>query len=452
MMPKETQSTIQETINVIGVNLACKAMLFKIGKIGKTMDVSHLLQVLAQSTCIGFETAMTQLTTDPTKLKSMPKAMSPLQILHDETQQAIQKDDNFFVATFKKAFEEQITKIKNIDKNAKSILDGSDFIYAVTENKATFARRTRALTTPPTIYDATYAAFSAACSTIFVVTDSVGRFTGEQLAKLTMKILGLMPESFNKPEHVVYFEQSILAMLYVYHELALIEKELGLANIKEMIYDSIYYPIFSGIMTGVYEEVAKNYPDDFPKFKDEINRSETNNGPINLTDYWNQAKSILEKVIEQARNDHEKYDKSYSESNEEEKRMQKALIKNVASNKKFLEGRRAILSLFDDFNSNDLKSKLLTVRATPLTAQSLASYSLFTASKYATKNIVSSIPYIIKTLEKQFKNLFSVDPTPVTPPKPPVTNETELPPLRQKSIPPTKTNTSELRQRKGFRF
>ncbi len=371
-------------------------------------------------------------------IQHAPEASKTRTGLIERAQQLYQEE----VQCFKDAYNGIIGRSGMIPKHAEAVLRGDDFVYSPTENRVAVGKKLRELYSQDEIggkkrfaemghggrifflADCIPAAFSAGCSLFFINIDWAGRYLGEKAGDL---FLNKFASSLELAEKTIMVERGILALLYVVKEVYWIIGTSCWSYARDLIYDTVYFPMVTGISIGIYEELALAYPEQLTKFQKQI--QEDSIGSIqaylktNTAILWNLetkdiptwwANSILKECWEQATREYEKYDQVYgiadettrpqeSVGNQQKKasiprpphadRMTRAIIRNTPAVKRFMEGRRAFLWVLSTIGDRMGKYKnwgrfaLRFTKAGHLFLQLLLSKTLFNTSKYITRII-----------------------------------------------------------------
>jgi hypothetical protein len=207
------------------------------------------------------------------------------------------------VMCFKTSYEEAVGRSSKVAEHADAALSGDDFIFSPTENPFIVSKKLKELCSYDgwdkntqsfwhkmlkltlKLTDQVPAVFSATCSTFFIGIDQLGRYIGETIASSTINTFGgqkLFEGSTAK--NIIRVDRTLLSVLYVLHETYWIAGSL-LFGIKGAAYDKIksylsnlfyettYFPIATGVLMGVYEELAVNYPKDLAKFQENIEQN-----------------------------------------------------------------------------------------------------------------------------------------------------------------------------------
>lgn len=337
----------------------------------------------------------------------------------------------------KKSYEELMERSGKVAEHADAALSGDDFVFSPTENPFIVGKKLRELCSYDgwdknttgfwykmlKLTDQVPAVFSATCSTFFIGIDQLGRYVGEMLASSTVNIFGKQKLfEGSSAKNIIRVDRALLSVLYVLHETYWIAGVLLFgakgdtfkkieAYLSTLFYETTYFPIATGVMMGLYEELAVNYPNDLAKFQENIQK----NTPA-LRERATTSRSTLltfKDCYEQARREYEKYDEPYKsykkaatgesgkktdeDMNEKEKRkqffsgeskrMDRALAKNAPGAKRFLEGRRAFLWVLSSVSDKNkyFKNAVLALRAGTLFIQLLFSKALFLGTKNITR-------------------------------------------------------------------
>ena len=347
------------------------------------------------------------------------------------------------VMCFKKSYEEVVVRSGKVAEHADAALSGDDFVFSPTENPFIVGKKLRELCSYDgwdknttgfwhkmlKLTDQVPAVFSATCSTFFIGIDQLGRYVGETLASLTINRFGKQKLfAGSSAKNIIKIDRALLSVLYVFHETYWVTGALlfGAKNdtfekisayLHNLVYETTYFPIATGVMMGLYEELAVSYPNDLAKFQKSIQKSTPT-----LRERATATLITFKDCYEQARREYEKYDEAYesdekmvnekvkktatSETEEktlgeevtekekrrqffsgESKRMDRALAKNAPGAKRFLEGRRAFLWVLSSISDREkyFKTAVLASRAGTLFIQLLFSKALFFSTKNITK-------------------------------------------------------------------